>query len=1107
MPVNWDKLPPRVLTRVFEHLFWAGLSGTNGPEQLVLPLGHRLILPCLHASHAWRKRAAGLFYRTAVVAAGANDMVLTLSGPQQVCTNIRLVLESGYAPKTTRLLLLSGRGVQPEELVACLVASEFVGFAWPAIAEFYFYHPGIPPIHSLEPERDQDMAIDDANHYLAAAMPNLTRICALSGTCDSFGLFALDDLIDARMPDLDELQVVAQSPLHLGFHGEARVIRRLTMHTTIHNTSRTRPPSLLHGSSSGGASGYSTDVSSDGSLRSHGSGDANGTVHTLERPPISMPRVHVDGLVSLDIGPIAPDSIWAPFFGAAEQPQVFLSLRRLGLLFARGPAKGGSSRRARRAHRRRASLGLGNEVFNGIYPQFPRLEALRVEGYPYDLVLFLESFPRAQLRHLEIRRCPGRFFQLALSEFPSLMTAKIEIPEAAHARREEDEEDWVSRVLAAPMPELRELALRAQSISSDINLPKQCALARLQTLDLHLGMRSVEMEKLLGELPSLRVLRVVFTEVLGRTHEYLSRKVRRKKYPKGEHRHRHNAQLSSPLEELTVQLIDLSPARKRRALAKTAWAAARMPSLLLIRTQGEHIQDLSHAIAKVLANKSAPIDTHLRRAILSSLQKVPGPWLNQVTSLPLQYHIFRGKYHEYAMLLHDQYGEVVRLGYNQVSVANVSELRRILATHRFCKGASYERGLFLPPSTFSTTDPELNKTRRRQLGPAYSMPAVRELEDTVIQHGVAALMRVWDQRIAEASSAREKRPVALVNYFYGFHSIAFDIIGELGFGRSFGLLESGDTRIVDALHKLLMFVIAKSVIPALGYAPWIAGDLDKGRKYVVTVATEAIAQRKRQSNQRHGAGADILQRLIDAHDPGTGKRIEDGELTAEIMLLLVAGTDTSSNTLAWTLMHLLHHPPVLDRLQRQIREAFPDPGRHILFDEARRELPYLTAVFYESMRLHPAVSGYLPRAVPAEGAELLNRYRLPGGSIVCVSLGPCHRNPRTWPQPQRFDPERFMGPAGSERMKDVLAFGNGARMCAGRNLAWMELYTVLANLLRRYNFALPRDAPYGPHRGPQGVQGSGCEAAEPQAIPGRTYTTFGPDCPRRNCLVEITPAN
>ncbi|KAJ2815684.1 hypothetical protein IWW50_006753, partial [Coemansia erecta] len=249
----------------------------------------------------------------------------------------------------------------------------------------------------------------------------------------------------------------------------------------------------------------------------------------------------------------------------------------------------------------------------------------------------------------------------------------------------------------------------------------------------------------------------------------------------------------------------------------------------------------------------------------------------------------------------------------------------------------FERGLFLPSTTFSTADPERNKTRRRQMGSTYSMPTVRLLEDSVIENGAVALIAEWDKQIE--SCQRMGRPQAAVNYFYGFHSVAVDIIGALGFGRSFNIAQTGNWRIIDDLHKLLMIVVMRSCFPLLGRFPWIAKPLNDGRLHVTRVAEEAIAKRKAEDSKNAGGHIDILQRFIDARDPSTGGRIEGPDLTSEIILLLIAGTDTSSNTLAWTMMHLLNHPDILHRLQQDIRQAFPDTATPIRYEQARERVP------------------------------------------------------------------------------------------------------------------------------------------------------------------------
>ncbi|KAJ1781929.1 hypothetical protein LPJ67_005292, partial [Coemansia sp. RSA 1938] len=157
---------------------------------------------------------------------------------------------------------------------------------------------------------------------------------------------------------------------------------------------------------------------------------------------------------------------------------------------------------------------------------------------------------------------------LSLCVFSRLQSACIDIPEAPHASKEQDEETWISRTFGVST--LRSLSLRA-SAAHQVDLPSTYQLHCLQNLDLSIGMRSVEVEKLLVELKHLRSLRVTITEVLSKTHEYLSRSIRPKKYTKS----KYTRVLSTTLEQLTICLVDLAASRQRRALAKTAWLAAR----------------------------------------------------------------------------------------------------------------------------------------------------------------------------------------------------------------------------------------------------------------------------------------------------------------------------------------------------------------------------------------------------------------------------------------------------------------------------------------------------------------------------------------------------
>ncbi|ORX68577.1 cytochrome P450 [Linderina pennispora] len=114
--------------------------------------------------------------------------------------------------------------------------------------------------------------------------------------------------------------------------------------------------------------------------------------------------------------------------------------------------------------------------------------------------------------------------------------------------------------------------------------------------------------------------------------------------------------------------------------------------------------------------------------------------------------------------------------------------------------------------------------------------------------------------------------------------------------------------------------------------------------------------------------------------------------------MLVAGTDTTSNTITYAIVHLLHNPSVYKRVTEEVRSTFPDSSQVISFKDAKAKLPYLSAVIYETMRINPPVSGMLPRSAPAKGITIQG-YNIPHDTQIGVSIAACHRNPHTWKNP------------------------------------------------------------------------------------------------------------
>jgi len=188
-----------------------------------------------------------------------------------------------------------------------------------------------------------------------------------------------------------------------------------------------------------------------------------------------------------------------------------------------------------------------------------------------------------------------------------------------------------------------------------------------------------------------------------------------------------------------------------------------------------------------------------------------------------------------------------------------------------------------------------------------------------------------------------------------------------------------------------------------------------------------IAERRRAEDVEQRD--DVLSMLIAArHEDGSPMR--DEEMRDELLTLLVAGHETTATSLSWAIERLSRNPDKLERLRAEVLEG-------------REE--YLTATIQETLRLRPVISIVLRRLT--EAVEI-GGYELPAG----VSVAPCvylaHRNPKVYPEPQRFLPERFLdNPPGTYTW---IPFGGGVRRCLGASFAQFEMAVVLKELVKRH---------------------------------------------------------
>jgi cytochrome P450 len=258
--------------------------------------------------------------------------------------------------------------------------------------------------------------------------------------------------------------------------------------------------------------------------------------------------------------------------------------------------------------------------------------------------------------------------------------------------------------------------------------------------------------------------------------------------------------------------------------------------------------------------------------------------------------------------------------------------------------------------------------------------------------------------------------------------------------------------IVAATDELSQLTVRRGVSP-LATPRWLPTPQNRR-----LVALEADLERRVErivdrAAAHAGERDDLVARLLEAEDPQTGGRLDRREILEQALVFLLAGYDTTSTALAFTLHELGTRPDLQDEVRAEVAEVVgdrqPTPEDAAALDLTRRCL-------LEGMRLHP------PAYITGRSATVdttIAGFRIPAGTVTLAVFGELHRNERLWPDPDRFDPDRFLPEVAADRDHYAyLPFGGGPRSCIGEHFAMLEATLALAVLLRRWRVVTYRQA-------------------------------------------------
>lgn len=331
-----------------------------------------------------------------------------------------------------------------------------------------------------------------------------------------------------------------------------------------------------------------------------------------------------------------------------------------------------------------------------------------------------------------------------------------------------------------------------------------------------------------------------------------------------------------------------------------------------------------------------------------------------------------------------------------------------------------------------TSEGDLWKRQRRLVQPAFHHRALVSFADTIVEVTDDTLDR-WTARGSGGS----------LDIHREMNALTFRIVGRTLFSTD---LAADAPRVGEALEFLLAYGTRRAenmVAPPV----WLPTPANLRYRRMLRVIDDLVQRLVADRRAQRQPQRDLLHLLLTATDEEGAMSPE--QLRDELVTLALAGHETTGNALAFTWYLLSKHPDVRRRIRREVRDALGDrrPG----FADLDR-LPVVGCVVKESLRLFPP-AWIMERQAIEE--DVVAGCRIPSGSLVGIAPYTLHRDPRLWPDPESFEPDRFEPGADAQRPRFAyLPFGGGPRVCLGNAFAMMELRLAVARMLQRVSLDL-----------------------------------------------------
>src|SRR5215469_17603564 len=385
--------------------------------------------------------------------------------------------------------------------------------------------------------------------------------------------------------------------------------------------------------------------------------------------------------------------------------------------------------------------------------------------------------------------------------------------------------------------------------------------------------------------------------------------------------------------------------------------------------------------------------------------------------------------------LADKYGDIAhyKIGWNHIVFLNHPDyIREVLVVQNdnFIKERTVQRSKMLLGEGMITAEGAEHRLQRQVAQPAFHRQRIPEYAGTMVREAV---------RMRDRWRDGERRDLAI-----DMMHLTLNIVAQTLFATD---LRDEVDELADAINRIMGLYNFLVMLPA---AEWLVHVRPPGLAAFVRARKriDAVVYRMIEAHrQRHSDQTSLLDMMLAA-SPDRSSASEQS-LRDQVITIFLAGYETVANALSWTWYLLSQNPECEQRFHQEIDRELA--GRALDFEDVPH-LRYVEMVLAESMRLYPPAWAMGRRALQD---FQLGEFFLPAKTTVLISQFVTHRDARFFPDPSRFDPQRFTPEAKARRTKfSYFPFGAGVRQCIGESFAWMDGVLLLAALGQKWKFKL-----------------------------------------------------